>query len=237
GSYGHDNSPLGGGASSQLCRRDLNDLCDDNPNGLLLSSRSATLPGVFYRHRWTDAVSPLCARPRIGAVAALLSRLVYPSVCAWSTLRPDRHHLAARRGASGEVRAPCDHQLAPLLEQVAAIIGLLCFVAHGVCQGFLDHFALEVSALARPRAECISETMHRHIVAHGLQRFEHCRIGHRLAGLHTRKDEVIGIARSAQNRERAITERHAMLHTRFHSAGRDCPSLSGEIDFRPLRAD
>jgi hypothetical protein len=51
------------------------------------------------------------------------------------------------------IKAVCVHQLPPLLEQVAAIVCALRFIADEMRQRLLANFSLETGALARPGAE------------------------------------------------------------------------------------
>src|SRR5947199_7659316 len=76
-------------------------------------------------------------------------------------------HIAALRLASAgtschlsAVRGPRFHELAPLLEEVAALIGSLGFVAHKMRQCLLGNLAGKRRLLGRPISERRSEAMH-----------------------------------------------------------------------------
>src|SRR5262245_65433301 len=71
----------------------------------------------------------------------------------------ERDHLARVRFDLGAVRSPGVHQLAPLLEQVAASVGRLHRVGDGVCERHLRDLAREVRALGRPVTEGRTETV------------------------------------------------------------------------------
>src|SRR5438067_11954667 len=107
----------------------------------------------------TSAAAPHKLRRKAGAMPGV-------SLSAAGSILPTRaqwHHLA--RGEPFPEARPSLHQLAPLLEKIAATVGSLHLVPDRVCERHFDDLAGVRGALRRPIRKGRAEAVRRQIVA------------------------------------------------------------------------
>src|SRR5215470_15167010 len=151
----------------------------------------------------------------------------------------ERDHLARVRLDLGAVRGPGVHQLAALVEQVAAPIRGLDRVWDGVRQRHLGDFVRIARALGSPVAERTAEAMHGGAVAGELvQELEGHVLADRFAGVRS-GEHVVGqpdCLHVLEHGNRGGAQRHAVvLRALLHPLLRDRPHPVIEVDLVPGR--
>ena len=149
--------------------------------------------------------------------------------------------LALLRGRRCAERRPLLHQPAPLLEHVAAAIGLLHLAPDDMRQRRLDDLAREARALARPvvnvaRKPCAVRSS----ALHAPQQHQERHVGERPAALaagetQSRHPPIAVGLHLFEDGERASGQWNAVLPTGFHAPGRNGPSLVQQVDLAPPR--
>src|SRR5262249_16622081 len=98
--------------------------------------------------------------------AGISFRSTESSEMARLTLSDDRRDIAGRATWLKAIVGPRLHQPAPLLEQVATLIGLLNLITDDMGQCGLGQLAREVRVLRRPCSKGRTEAVRRNAVAH-----------------------------------------------------------------------